>query len=138
VGNANRDHRWTIGRKSGAKRFLDLLLCFGQNACAAETLRGGYDVQAGRSGPGTFRVFSKAANSLRMAYSSLHGTMKMTFSIAREILQERLFSGSQVSENGHQSNPAQEVVGRIVNGYLTFGLDAPGHISFALMRERRV
>jgi len=34
VSNANRDHRWTIGRKSGAERFLDLLLCFGRSLSA--------------------------------------------------------------------------------------------------------
>src|SRR6266511_3374965 len=59
------------------------------------------------------------------------------FEIARKILQERLFSGPQVSENGRQSEPAQEVVRRIVNGHLTFGLVALGHISYALMRGRR-
>ncbi len=35
----------------------------------------------GRSSPGTFGVFSNSANSLRMAYSSFHGTIKMTFSL---------------------------------------------------------
>jgi len=34
----------------------------------------------GRSRPGTFGVFSNAANSFRKAYSSLHAMMKMTFS----------------------------------------------------------
>src|SRR5262249_15604275 len=55
VSNGNHDHRWTIGRKSGAERFLDLLLRSGQNARAAETHRGGYDVQAGKVKPRDIR-----------------------------------------------------------------------------------
>src|SRR6266403_2385787 len=35
----------------------------------------------GRSRPGTFGVFSNFANSLRMAYSSLHGTMNTALSL---------------------------------------------------------
>src|SRR2546425_11753369 len=55
VRDANGDHRWTICPESGAEGFLDLLLCFGHNACAAETLRGGYDVQTWKVKAGDIR-----------------------------------------------------------------------------------
>ena len=42
--------RWTIRPKSGAERLLDFLLCLSQCAGAAETLRGGDNIQAGGGG----------------------------------------------------------------------------------------
>src|SRR5258708_7170553 len=46
--NRNRNQRWTIRPESGAERLLDFLLCLRQCASAAETLRGGDHVEAGK------------------------------------------------------------------------------------------
>src|ERR1700737_3393259 len=48
VSDRNRDQRWTFRFQRCGERFLDLLLGFGQHACAAKAFRSGYDVQAGK------------------------------------------------------------------------------------------
>jgi hypothetical protein len=57
---------------------------------------------------------------------------KHVLKIFRKILQKRLFRGSRVSEDGGQSESTQEVVRRVVDGHLRFGLLVFAHLFVSL------
>src|SRR5262245_1247123 len=109
VSDGNHDHHWTIGRKSGAESFLDLLLRSGQNARAAEPPRGGYDVQAGKVEPGDIRsilqkfdarVPGATAIDLRAVYQRRVLALANSFGKQRDALRIWRIARTDRSHNG--------------------------------------